>query len=163
MADLTLADPAHPFRASYLLSGTSPEEIFAALLDVRRFSVWALGLQRVRALDATKRTEVCEVQPGTLLEFTLSALGLTHRVISTVTVVEPPHRLEWRYAEGAVGSGGWLIEEAGTRTVRMTLSTDYEIRPAWLNRIAHRPFFRRATEDLLRRSIRRFGKYLREG
>ena len=62
-----------------------------------------------------------------------------------------------------MGSGGWLIEEAGLRTVRMTLSTDYEITPTWLNRIAHRPFFRRTTEDLLRRSIRRFGKHLREG
>ena len=155
-----MADLERPFRASYLLSGLPPEEIFAALLDVRRFSEWAVGLQRVRALDATSRAEVFEVRPGTLLEFTLSAAGLTHRVISTVTAVDPPLRLEWGYAEGAVGSGGWFIEAEGTGAVRMTLSTDYEIRPAWLNRIAHRPFFRRATEDLLRRSIRRFGEYL---
>ena len=159
-----MADLERPFRANYLLSGSSPEEVFAALLDVRRFSEWAVGLHRLRALDAASRTEVSEVrQAGTLLEFTLSAAGLTHRVLSTVTVVEPPRRLEWRYAEGAVGSGGWLVEEAGPGTVRMTLSTDYEIRPAWLNRIAHRPFFRRITEDLLRRSIRRFGEHLREG
>ncbi len=158
-----MADLERPFRVSYFLSGPHPEEIFAALLDVRRFSEWAVGLQRVRALDTTGRTEVSEVHPGTLLEFTLSAAGLTHRVMSTVTVVEPPRRLEWRYTQGAVGSGGWLLEEAGPRTVRMTLSTDYEIRPAWLNRIAHRPFFRRATEDLLRRSMRRFGAHLREG
>ena len=158
-----MADLEHPYRASYLLSGPRPEEIFAALLDVRCFSEWAIGLQRVRALEATSRTEVAEVRPGTLLEFTLSAVGLTHRVMSTVTVVEPPLRLEWRYTEGAVGSGGWLIEQAGPGTVRMTLSTDYEIRPSWLNRIAHRQFFRRATEDLLRRSMRRFGEHLREG
>jgi hypothetical protein len=130
---------------------------------VGRFPEWALGLRRVRALDATGHSEVSEVRPGTLLEFTLSAAGLTHRVLSTVTAVEPPRRLEWRYEEGAVGSGGWLIEEAGTGAVRMTLSTDYEIKPSWLDRIAHRPFFRRATEDLLRRSIRRFGEYLRKG
>ena len=111
-----MADLERPFRASHLLSDPPPEEIFAALLDVRE-------------LDITSRAEVFEVRPGTLLEFTLS--------------------------------GGWLIEEAGT--VRMTLSTDYEIRPRWLNRIVHRPFFRRATEDLLRRSIRRFGEYLRTG
>ena len=102
------------------------------------------------------------MRPGTLLEFTLSAAGLTHRVVSTVTAVDFPLRLEWRYTEGAVGSGGWLIEEARTGAVRMTLSTDYEIRPTWLNTIAHRPFFRRVTEDLLRRSMRRFGEYLRE-
>ena len=158
-----MADLERQFRASYLLSGSTPEELFAALLDVRRFSEWAVGLQRVRALDATSRAEVFDVRPGTLLEFTLCAAGLTHLVLSTVTAVEPPRRLAWRYAEGAVGSGGWLIEEAGTGAVRMTLSTDYEIRPAWLNTIAHRPFFRRATENLLRRSIRRFGEYLRRG
>ena len=157
-----MADLERPFRASYLLSGLPPEEIFAALLDVRRFSEWAVGLKRVRVLDEGSRAEVFEVRPGTLLEFTLSAAGLTHRVVSTVTAVEPPRRLEWRYMEGAVGSGGWLIEEEGTGTVRMTLSTDYEIRPSWLDRIAHRPFFRRATEDLLRRSMRRFGECLRE-
>ena len=156
-------DLERQLHASYLISGPTPEEIFAALLDVRRFSEWAVGLQRVRALDATSRAEVFDVRPGTLLEFTLSAAGLTHRVLSTVTAVEPPRLLAWRYTEGAVGSGGWLIEEVGMGAVRMTLSTDYEIRPAWLNRIAHRQFFRRVTEDLLRRSIRRFGEYLRRG
>ena len=157
-----MADLERQFRASYLISGPTPEEIFAALLDVRRFSEWAVGLQRVRALDARSRAEVFDVRPDTLLEFTLSAAGLTHRVVSTVTAVEPPQRLAWRYTEGAVGSGGWVIEEVGTGAVRMTLSTDYEIRPAWLNSIAHRPFFRRVTEGLLRRSMRRFGEYLRE-
>jgi hypothetical protein len=155
-----VADLERQLRASYLLSGPTPEEIFAALLDVRRFPEWAVGLHRVRALDATSRAEAIDVRPGTLLEFTLSAVGLTHRVLSTVSAVDPPLRLEWRYVEGAVGNGGWLIEEVGTRTVRMTLSTDYEIQPAWLNTIAHRPFFRRATEDLLRRSMRRFGEHL---
>ncbi|HEV8045107.1 MAG TPA: hypothetical protein VGP38_08005, partial [Rubrobacter sp.] len=32
----------------------------------------------------------------------------THRVVSSVTVVEPPRRLEWRYERGATGNGGWL-------------------------------------------------------
>jgi hypothetical protein len=158
-----VADLERQFRASYLLSGPTPEEIFAALLDVWSFSEWAVGLHRVRALDATSRAEVFDVRPGTLLEFTLSAAGLTHRVVSTVTAVDFPLRLEWRYTEGAVGNGGWLIEEVGTGAVRMTLSTDYEIQPAWLNKIAHLPFFRRATEDLLRRSMRRFSEYLRYG
>jgi uncharacterized membrane protein len=78
-------------------------------------------------------------------------------------VVEPPHRLEWRYAEGATGSGGWLLEDAGLGTVRLTLATDYKIKPAWLDGIAHRPFFRGLVEDLLRRSIRRFERYLKDG
>ncbi len=158
-----MADLERPYRASYLLSGAPAEEVFAALLDVRHFSEWAVGLHRVRALDATSGAEVFEVHPGTLLEFTLGAAGLTHRVVSTVTTIEPPRRLEWRYAEGAIGSGGWLVEDAGERTVRMTLSTDYEIKPAWLDRIAHRPFFRRLTEDLLRRSMRRFARHLKKG
>ena len=154
-----MADPHRPFRASYLLSGPPPERIFAALLDVQRFPEWALGLRRVRVYTAGGG-ETPEVRPGADLEFTLSAAGLTHRVVGTVTVVDPPHRLAWRYAQRATGSGGWLLEEAGPGTVRLTLATDYRIKAAWLDRIAHRPFFRRLTEDLLRRSIRRFERYL---
>jgi uncharacterized protein YndB with AHSA1/START domain len=154
-----VADPHRPYRASYLVTGSSRERIFAALLDVRRFPEWARGLRSVRVLDAAGK-ETAEVRPGVALEFTLSAAGLTHRVVGTVTTVEPPQRLEWRYTEGAVGSGGWLLEEAGPRTVRLTLSTDYTVKPAWLDGIAHRPFFRGLTEDLLRRSIRRFERFL---
>jgi uncharacterized protein YndB with AHSA1/START domain len=155
-----VADPHRPFRASYLVSGSSRERIFAALLDVRRFPEWALGLRRVRVLNTERGAETSEVRPGVALEFTLSAAGLTHRVVGTVTAVEPPQRLEWRYTEGAAGSGGWLLEDAGPGTVRLTLSTDYTVKPAWLDRIAHRPFFRRLTEDLLGRSIRRFERCL---
>jgi hypothetical protein len=74
-----VVDLERQFRASYLLSGPTPEEIFAALLDVRRFSEWAVGLQRARALDAASRTEVFEVRLGTLLEFTLSAAAPLRR------------------------------------------------------------------------------------
>jgi uncharacterized protein YndB with AHSA1/START domain len=157
-----VADPHRPFRASYLVSGSPQEKIFAALLDVRRFPEWAVGLRRVRVFDAASGTETSEVCPGAALEFTLSAAGLTHRVVGTVTVVEPPHRLEWRYTEGATGCGGWLLEDAGPGTARLTLSTDYRVKPAWLDRIAHRPFFRKLTEDLLRHSIRRFERHLKQ-
>ena len=156
-----MADPHRPFRASYLISGSPQERIFAALLDLRQFPEWALGLRRVRVLvDAASGVETPEVRPGAALEFTLSAAGLTHRVVGTVTTVESPHRLEWRYAEGAIGSGGWLLEDAGQDKVRLTLSTDYRIKPAWLDRIARRPFFRGLVEDLLRRSIHRFERHL---
>jgi len=152
-----------PFRASYLVSGVEAQRIFAALLDVRRLPEWAAGLRHCRALDPVGEAETTDIRPGVRMEFVLSAAGLTHRVLSTVTVVEPPRRLEWTYVEGAVGSGGWLVEEEGAGTVRMTLSTDYRIRPVWLDRMAHRPFFRGLVEDLLRRSLRRFEAHLREG
>jgi ribosome-associated toxin RatA of RatAB toxin-antitoxin module len=151
-----------PFRASYLLSEIGAERIFAALLDVRRFPEWAAGLKRSRALDAAG-TETTDLRPGTRLEFTLNAAGITHDVASTVTTVEPSHRLEWDYVEGAMGTGGWLIQEEGVGTVRMTLWTDYRIKPSWLDKIAHRPFFRRLVEDLIRRSMRRFEARLRGG
>jgi uncharacterized protein YndB with AHSA1/START domain len=157
-----VADPHRPFRAGYLVYGSSRERIFTALLDVRQFPEWARGLRRVRVLNTVGAAETSEVRPGAALEFTLSAAGLTHRVVGTVTVVEPPHRLEWRYTEGATGSGGWLLEDVGPDTVRLMLSTDYAVKPAWLDRIAHRPFFRELTEDLLRRSLRRFERYLEE-
>ncbi len=152
-----------PYRVSYLVSGIGAERIFAALLDVRRFPEWAAGLKHSRALKPQGGAETTDLRPGIRLEFTLSAAGITHEVASTVKVVEPPHRLQWSYVEGASGSGGWLIEEEGVTTVRMTLWTDYRIKPAWLDRIAHRPFFRRLVEDLIRRSMRRFEARLREG
>lgn len=143
-----------PYRASYLVSGIENARIFTALLDVRRFPEWASGLKRARALDAGDETT--DLRPGVRLEFTLSAMGITHEVASIVTVVEPHRRLEWDYVDGAMGRGGWLIEEEGMGAVRMTLWTDYRIKPSWLDRIAHRPFFRRLTENLIRRSMRRF-------
>jgi ribosome-associated toxin RatA of RatAB toxin-antitoxin module len=149
-----------PFRASYLVSGIGAERIFAGLLDVRRFPEWAAGLKRSRALDAGAETTA--VRPGVRLEFTLSAAGITHEVASTVAVVEPPRRLEWSYIEGAMGDGGWLVEDEGVGTVRMTLWTDYRIKPTWLDTIAHKPFFRRLVEDLIRRSMRHFEAQLRE-
>ncbi len=155
-----MADTTRPYRAGYLLSGITAERVFAALLDVKSFPEWAVGLGGVRTLDADGR-ETGDLLPGTTLEFVLSAAGLTHTVASEITAIEPPHLLEWRYTSGATGSGGWLVEEAGVGTVKMTLATDYRVKPAWLNAIAHRPFFRGLTEDLLRRSIRRFEHRLR--
>lgn len=145
-----------PFRASYLLAGVSREEAFTALLDVPGFTEWGCGLRRAWLLDGTR-----EVEPGAGIGFEVSAAGFTHEVISAITMIEAPRILEWRYTSGAVGSGGWLLEEEGVDAIRMTFSTDYEIKPAWLDRIAHRPFFRRITEDLLRRSVRRLGQQLR--
>ncbi len=146
-----------PVRASYLVSGVPREKIFSALLDVRRFSEWSLGLRRIRLLHGAT-----EMSPGVEMEFVLSAAGLTHSVESVVTAVEAPSRIEWRYTSGAVGSGGWTLEEAGPSTLVMALFTDYEVEPAWLNRISHKPFFRKVAEDLLRRSMRRFIQRLTE-
>lgn len=157
-----MADQSRLFLASYLICGVEAERIFTELLRLDRLPEWAVGLSRARTLDARGATGTPEVRPGTSLEFTLSAAGFTHRVVSAVTVVEPPRRLEWSYEKGATGVGGWLIEEEGAKTVRMTLSTDYRVRPAWLDRIAHRPFFRGLTEDLLGRSIRRFEAHLKK-
>ena len=157
-----MADQYRPFRASYLISGIEPEKIFGALLDVRCFPEWAAGLKYSRALDATG-AETTNLRPGVRLEFTLNAASITHDVASTVTVVDPSRRLEWNYVEGATGSGGWLIEDEGKGAVRMTLWTDYRIHPSWLDKIAHKPFFRRLVEDLIRRSMRRFEARLRGG
>ncbi|CAN5206915.1 hypothetical protein BH24ACT17_BH24ACT17_10890 [soil metagenome] len=152
-----------PFRASYIVSGVEAERIFASLLDVGRFTEWAAGLRRCRALDPAGIAETKDIRPGVRLEFALSAAGLTHEVVSTVTVVEPPRRLEWNYVEGALGGGGWLVEEEAPGAVRITVSTDYRIRPAWLDTLAHKPFFRGLTEDLFKRSMRRFDAHLRGG
>lgn len=136
-------------HASLVVRGAAPEEVFAALIDVEAFPDWGFGLKRASVRGGSG------LVTGARLEFVLSAVGLTHEVVSTITVVEAPYRIAWRYTKGAMGGGGWTLEEAGNDT-RMTLSTDYEVKPAWLNRLANRPFFRGVTEDLLRRSMRRF-------
>ena len=156
-----MAEPQRPYRAGDTLSGVSAEAVFAALLDVRSFPEWAVGLGGVRALNAEGR-ETPDVAPGTTLEFVLEAAGFTRTITSEITAVRPPHLLEWRYVRGAMGVGGWYVEPSGPNTVEMALATDYGVKPEWLNRLAHRPFFRGITEDLLRRSIRRFERRLRQ-
>lgn len=150
-----------PVQTSYLVYSPSPEKVFDALLDIRRFPEWASGLRRAEVVSAAGRP--AEMRPGAELEFHLSAAGMSHRIRSAVTEVQRPRRIEWRYISGAVGRGGWLLEEAGANAVRMTLYTDYEVKPAWLDRVANRPFFRGITEDLLARSMRRFGEWLGGG
>jgi ribosome-associated toxin RatA of RatAB toxin-antitoxin module len=156
-----VSEANHPVRASYLIAGAGRPEVFAALLDVRSFTKWGYGLRQAQAVNEPG-VDHRGVRPGTRFEFTLSAAGLTHEVVSAVTVVRAPERIEWRYVKGAVGTGGWTLEDAAPNAVRMTLFTDYRVKPGWLNRLAHRPFFRGLTEDLLRRSMRRFEQHLRE-
>lgn len=149
-----------PVRASYLIHGVDRRNVFDALLDVSGFTEWGYGLRRARVLDPTGLSETLEVTPGMTFEFVLSAAGFTHRVTSTVTRLDAPNHIEWNYTSGAMGIGGWHLENKGT-AVRMTLYTDYEVKPAWLNRIAQRPFFRDVTESLLRRSMSRFEERLK--
>lgn len=148
-----------PVRASLVVSDPSPEEVFAALLNVERFPEWAFGLKEARTLRAPASGVVA---PGTLFEFTLSAASMTHKVTSTVTVVEPPRLLQWRYTKGAAGTGGWTVKALGG-AVEIAFFTSYQVSPPWLDRLANRPFFKNVTEDLLRRSMRRFGESLGEG
>lgn len=130
--------------------------MFAAMMDVESFPEWSFGLKRAW-LHGGEGT----LTPGVILGFELSAVGMKHEVRSEITAVEPPNRIAWRYTAGAVGVGGWTLEEASPLVVRLTLFTDYEVNPAWLNKIAHRPFFRSVTEDLLRRSVHRLEKRLK--
>ncbi len=146
-------------RAAYLIQDMDRQTVFDALLDVPSFTRWGYGLREAKVVAPSGLTETSEVVSGSTFEFTLSAAGLTHRVKSTVTRLDAPDHIEWSYTDGAVGIGGWWLEEAGG-AVRMTLYTDYEVKPGWLNRIAHRPFFRSLTESLLRRSMKRFEERL---
>ena len=148
------------YRAGYLLSGIEADRVFDALLDVGGFPEWAVGLGRVGAKHPAGH-DISVLVPGAELEFVLSAAGLTHTVRSRISTLEPPHTLEWRYLHGASGRGGWYVEPVGQANTLLSLATDYHVSPAWLDRLAHRPFFRRLTEDLLKRSIRRLESRIR--
>lgn len=151
--------PERAIVESRVISGVPRERVFERLADVERFPEWGYGLRRVRLLPASAAGGL---HPGARIEFGLRAGGIDHQVSSLVTEVEPPRLIEWRYVSGAAGHGGWLIEEAG-ELVRMTLSTDYSVEPAWLDRLAHRPFFRRLISNLLARSLQRLESGLRDG
>lgn len=144
---------------SRTIAGLSRASLFARLSDIERFPDWGYGLRRVRLRHAPSGPE--GLHPGARIEFGLRAAGIEHRVTSLVTEVEPPRLIEWRYLSGAAGGGGWLLEDLGGagveagELVRMTLSTDYSVEPPWLDRLAHRPFFRGLISDLLGRSLRR--------
>jgi uncharacterized protein YndB with AHSA1/START domain len=140
-----------------VVRGIERSDLFAAMMDIERFPEWSFGLKRAWLPSGEPDLVV-----GASLGFELSAVGLTHRVISEITAIEPPSRIAWRYTTGAVGTGGWTLEEASPRVMRLTLFTDYEVEPGWLNKIAHKPFFRAVTEDLLRRSVSRLEKRLNE-
>lgn len=138
------------------LSGVRRENLFERLLDVERFPEWGYGLRRVRLRQPSATTR--GLRPGDGIEFGLRAAGLEHRVTSVVTLVQPPRLIEWRYTSGASGYGGWLLEETGREKgeiLRVTLSTDYSVEPPWLNKLAHKSFFRGIISDLLSRSLRR--------
>lgn len=145
---------------SRVVAGVSRESLFERLLDVERFPEWGYGLRRVRLRPDPSGAQ--SLHPGARIEFGLRAAGMNHRVTSLVTRIEPPRLIEWQYLSGATGRGGWLLEEAGD-LVRMTLSTDYSVEPPWLDKLAHRPFFRALISDLLSRSLRRLEDGLEEG
>lgn len=133
------------------VSGVSRASLFEVLSDVESFPQWGYGLRRVKLWRSGKGPGL---SPGCRIEFKLSAAGITHKVTSVVTVVDAPRLIEWRYLSGASGRGGWLLEENGG-PVRLTLSTDYSLEPAWLDKMARRPFFMGLARDLLRRSLGR--------
>lgn len=132
------------------VGGVSRESLFEMLSDVESFPQWGYGLRRVRLRPSEKGVRL---SPGSRIEFKFSAAGVTHKVSSVVTVVDAPRLIEWRYLSGASGRGGWLLEDEDP--VRLTFSTDYSLEPAWLDKMAHKPFFMGLARDLLSRSLAR--------
>jgi uncharacterized protein YndB with AHSA1/START domain len=143
-------------EATRIVRRRSREEVFRELKKVESFPEWAFGLPRVEVLSGGG-------EPGTEIEFNLSAAGMTHRVTSVVRLIEEPHRIEWRYTQGAEGYGGWRLREVRPGVLEVTLYTDYHIRPRWLDRLAHRKFFVGVTNELLGRSLDRLVRRLEDG
>lgn len=61
-------------------------------------------LKSARVLEVPDAAPSGGLVAGSTVEFVLSAAGLTHRVESFVTDVEPPRFIRWRYTKGAIGA-----------------------------------------------------------
>lgn len=148
-------DVNKPVHVSFVVRGASPEEVFAALLDIGSFPNWAFGLKGAKSLGGLANGLISE----TIVGFTSFAAGITHEVVGTVTVVEAPWR-EWCYAKRRCGRR--RLDPGGSRQGEVFDRLRGE-KPAWSNRPAKRPYFGGVTEDLLRNSMRRFPERLAEG
>jgi carbon monoxide dehydrogenase subunit G len=132
------------------LIAASPEAIWRLLVEWERQAEWMPDVSWVRVLGEAR-------EGGATLEARTKVLGIpatTDRL--EVTVWEPPSRLAVRHAGLVTGSGEWLLEPIGDRTL-FTWSERLRLPPRVVGEVA---LFAYAPiqSALLRRSARNLSR-----
>ena len=81
-------------------------DLYEAILDVRNFSKWAPGVQRVEVLEGYG-------EPGMVSEWEIRFLGLKRSSLSVLEEAESPALLRWTYDGLVEGWGQCVIRQQG--------------------------------------------------
>jgi len=131
-----------------------PEDLYAAVLDVRNFPGWAPGVRRVAIVEGP-------VGPGMVSEWEVSVLGLRRKVRSVLEEAEPFGFLRWSYDGPVRGWGECEISPLGDGA---TAAFTTELRPQdpVLDRLAGISAASGATTSHLKRCLARLGRSVSE-
>jgi uncharacterized protein YndB with AHSA1/START domain len=131
-----------------------PEDLYAAVLDVRGFPRWAPGVRRVEIVEG-------QVGPGMVSEWEVSVLGLRRKVRSVLEEAEPFGYLRWSY-DGLVR--GWGECEISALGDGATAAFTTELRPEdpALNKLAGIAAVSGAATSHLKRCLARLGQSVSE-
>lgn len=127
-----------------------PEDLYEAVLDVRAFPAWALGVRRVEIVEGP-------VGPGMVSEWEVSVLGLRRRVSSVLEEAERPGFLRWSYAGPIRGWGECEISPLGGSTLA-TFRTELRPEDPALEKLTRTAAARTASTAHLKRCLARLGQ-----
>lgn len=127
-----------------------PEDLYAAVLDVRGFPRWAPGVRRVEIVEGP-------VGPGMVSEWEVSVLGLRRRVRSVLEEAEPFGFVRWSYDGPVRGWGECEISALGDGALAEFTTALHPVDPA-LNKLAGLVPVRGAATSHLKRCLARLGQ-----
>jgi len=127
-----------------------PEELYAAVLDVRSFPLWAPGVRRVEVVEGP-------VGPGMVSEWEVSVFGLRRRVPSVLEEAEPPTFLRWSYDGPVRGWGECGISPLGDGALA-AFKTSLRPEDPTLERLMRTAAARSAATSHLKRCLARLGQ-----
>ena len=140
--------------AARLYVSAPPEDLYAAVLDVRGFPGWAPGVRRVELVEGP-------VGPGMVSEWEVSVLGLRRKVRSVLEEAEPFGFLRWSYDGPVRGWGECEISAFGDGATA-AFTTGLRPEDPALNRLAGIAAASGAATTHLKRCLARLGQTVSE-
>jgi hypothetical protein len=137
-----------------LFVSAPPEDLYAALLDVRGFPGWAPGVRRVEIIEGP-------AGPGMVSEWEVCVLGLKRKVRSVLEQAEPFGFLRWSYDGPVRGWGECEISALGDGATA-TFTTQLRPKDPALNKLAGIAAAGGAATTHLKRCLARLGQTVSE-